>query len=67
MSDPDPNPDPESVPVPLTQKISAGPVPQHCYLYLIWAVFLVGIRMDACIDLALLVQDFKKCFSTYLD
>jgi hypothetical protein len=59
MSDPDPNPDPGCVPVPLRQKVpvSAVPVPQHCHLHLLWAVFLIGIRMDPCIDLAPLVQD----------
>ncbi len=53
------NPDPESVPVPLRQKVpvSAGPVPQHCHFHLLWALFLIVIRMNPCNDLTLLVRD----------
>ncbi len=47
-----------SVPVPLRQKgpVSDGPVPQHCN-FLLWALFLIGIHMNPCNDLALMVQD----------
>jgi hypothetical protein len=44
---------------PLRQKVpvSDGSVPKNCHFHFLWAVFLIGIRMDPCNDLALLVQD----------
>jgi hypothetical protein len=59
MLDPDPNPDTNSVLVPLRLKVPGfvGPVPKNCHFNLLWAVFLIWIRMDPCNDLALLVQD----------